>query len=96
MSLSKAKSEVEGKTYLCQNHGKHGQIGCLLWMQFPDMGNPYITLSAHGVWEPTISEQTHCQVQTVGRRWEGDFSVKESPLFTVPITRTTVFSIQEG
>lgn len=69
MSLCKAKSEVEGKKHLCQNHGNHGQIGCLLRMRFPD--------TAHGVWEPTITEQTHCQVQTVGRRWEGVFLLRK-------------------
>ena len=82
-----------GKKHLCQNNGKYGQIGCLLLMRFPDIDNPYVILSAHSVWEPTITEQTHCQVQTVGYRREGDFSVKEYSLFTIPRTRTTIFSI---
>lgn len=93
MSLCKEKSEVKGKKYLCQNNGKYGQIRCLLLMQFPDIDNPYVILSAHSVWEPTITEQTHCQVQTVGHRCEGDFSVKEYSLFAIPRTRTTIFSI---
>ena len=87
------KSEVKEKKYLCQNNDKYGQIGRLLLMQSPDIDNPYIILSAHSVWDPTITEQTHCQVQTVGHRCEGDFSVKECSLFTIPRTRTAIFSI---
>ena len=76
MSLCKEKSEVKGKKYLGQNNGKYGQIRCLLLMQFPDIDNPYVILSAHSVWEPTITEQTHCQVQTVGTDVKGIFLLR--------------------
>lgn len=49
------KSQVEEKSCLCQNQGKYGQIGC--WSQtFLLTESPHIMLSAHGVWELTVSE----------------------------------------